>query len=81
MFYPNYIGATDRIDVLLVTGFPSIKYCALGIWLSPGYTVAAGCLLQAFGQGFPVDWGQEEKGTTEDEMTGWHHRLDGHEFK
>ena len=26
------------------------------------------------------DWGQEEKGTTEDEMTGWHHRLDGHEF-
>ena len=27
------------------------------------------------------DWGQEEKGTTEDEMAGWHHRLDGHEFK
>ena len=26
------------------------------------------------------DWGQEEKGTTEDEMLGWHHRLDGHEF-
>ena len=25
------------------------------------------------------DWGQEEKGTTEDEMVGWHHRLDGHE--
>ena len=25
------------------------------------------------------NWGQEEKGTTEDEMTGWHHRLDGHE--
>ena len=27
------------------------------------------------------DWGQEEKGTTEDEMVGWHHRLDGHELK
>ena len=27
------------------------------------------------------DWGQEEKGTTEDEMTGWHHRLDGREFE
>ena len=27
------------------------------------------------------DWGQEEKGTTEDEMAGWHHRLDGHEFE
>ena len=25
------------------------------------------------------DWGQE-KGTTEDELAGWHHRLDGHEF-
>ena len=23
------------------------------------------------------NWGQEEKGTTEDEMAGWHHRLDG----
>ena len=23
------------------------------------------------------DWGQEEKGTTEDEMAGWHHRLEG----
>ena len=26
------------------------------------------------------DWGQEEKGTTEDEMAGWHHWLDGHGF-
>ena len=25
------------------------------------------------------DWGQEKKGTTEDEMAGWHHGLDGHE--
>ena len=27
------------------------------------------------------DWWQEEKGTTEDEMAGWHHRLDGREFE
>jgi len=27
------------------------------------------------------DWGQEEKGTTEDEMAGWHHRLDGRELE
>ena len=27
------------------------------------------------------DWGQEEKGTTEDEMAGWHHGLDGCEFE
>ena len=27
------------------------------------------------------DWRQEEKGTPEDEMVGWHHQLDGHEFE
>ena len=26
------------------------------------------------------DWGQEEKGTAEDELVGCHHRLDAHEF-
>ena len=27
------------------------------------------------------DWGQEEKGMTEDEMARWHYRLDGHGFR
>ena len=27
------------------------------------------------------DWGQEEKGVTEEEMVGWHHRLNGNEFE
>ena len=27
------------------------------------------------------DWGQEEKGMTEDETAGWHHQCDGHEFE
>ena len=27
------------------------------------------------------DWRQEEKGTTEDEIVGWHHQLNGHEFE
>ena len=27
------------------------------------------------------DWGQEEKGMTEEEMAGWHHQLDGREFE
>ena len=27
------------------------------------------------------DWGQEEKGMTEDEMAGWHYQLDGDEFE
>ena len=28
-----------------------------------------------------MDWEQELEGMTEDEMAGWHHRLDGHEFE
>ena len=28
-----------------------------------------------------TDWGQKEKGAIEDEMVGWHHRLNGHEFE
>ena len=28
-----------------------------------------------------MDWEQEEKGMTEDEMVGWHHRLNGYEFE
>ena len=27
------------------------------------------------------DWRQEEKGTTEDKIVGWHHQLNGHEFE
>ena len=27
------------------------------------------------------DWGQDEKGTTEDEIVGWHHLLNEHEFE
>ena len=27
------------------------------------------------------DWGQKEKGAIEDEMVGWHHQLNGHEFE
>ena len=27
------------------------------------------------------DWGQEEKGMTENERAGWHYRLNGHEFE
>ena len=27
------------------------------------------------------DWGQEKKGMIEEEMAGWHHQLNGHEFE
>ena len=40
---------------------------------------------EGLGAGGGIDaggiWEQEEKGMTEDEMAGWHHRLDGHEFE
>ena len=56
--------------------------------ISPGCSLEGMMLklkLQYFGQligkDFDAgrDWGQEEKGTTEDEMAGWHHRLNGRE--
>ena len=61
--------------------------------ISPGCSLEGLVLklkLQYFGHlmqrtnSFPdagTDWRQEEKGTTEDVMVGWHHRLDGHEFE
>ena len=59
--------------------------------ISPEYSVEGLMLkLQYFGHlmrtdsPFPdagKDWGREEKGTTEDEMVGWHHQLNGHEFE
>ena len=63
--------------------------------ISPEYSLKALMLklkLQYFGHLVPrtdslkktpmlgKDWGQEEKGMTEDEMAGWHHQLNGHEF-
>ena len=38
---------------------------------------------QLFGKNLDAgeDWGQEEKETTKDEMVGWHHHLNGHEFE
>ena len=38
-------------------------------------------LLQKYLKFIPHNWGQEEKGTTEEDMAGWHHRLDGREFE
>ena len=58
--------------------------------ISPGYSLEGLMLklkLQYFGQlmrrdpDAGKDRRQEEKGMTEDEMVGWHHQLDGHEFE
>ena len=60
--------------------------------ISPGYALEGmmlklklqyfGHLMRRVGKDSDAgrDWGQEEKGTTEDEMAGWHHHLNGHEF-
>ena len=61
---PNYFTASGRI----VT--------KQGLWPSPIY---AKSWLIGKDSDAGRDWGQEEKGTTEDEMAGWHHRLDGRE--
>ena len=53
--------------------------------INPGISLEGMMLklkLQYFGQlmrDAGRDWGQEEKGTTEDEMAGWHHGLNGRE--
>ena len=46
------------------------------------HTLQQGAAPAGCSQGKPwKDWGQEAKGSTEDEMIGWHHRLNGHEFE
>ena len=49
---------------------------------------SCGCTFHGFGQidngkdpDAGEDWGQEETRVTEDEMAGWHHRFNGHEFE
>ena len=59
-----FIGRTDAEAETLILWSLHAKSC----WLTGKYSDAG------------RDWGQEEKGTTEDEMAGWHHQLDGHEF-
>ena len=49
---------------------------ALVIWLADAKSRLIGKDLDA-----GKDWGQEEKGATEDEMEGWHHQYNGHEFE
>ena len=40
-----------------------------------------GCIVSWKDSDAGRDWRKEEKGTTEDEMAGWHHWLDGHEYE
>ena len=59
-----------------VLGFLWRKWC----WSWNSSTLATSCEeLTHWDSDAGRDWGQEEKGTTEDEMAGWHHWLDGRE--
>ena len=79
----------DSLESLGLQGNPTSQSILKEI--SPGYSLEGLMLklkLQYFGHLMQrVDslektlMRQEEKGTTENEMAGWHHRLDGHEFE
>jgi len=76
----------DRLDLLAVQGtLKSILQChsskALILLHSAFFTVQLSHPYMTTGKDSDAgrDWGQEEKGRTEDEMAGWHHRLDGRE--
>ena len=68
---------------------PSSRKSVLGVhwkdwcWSWNSNTLATSCEEWPIGKDPDAgrDWGQEEKGMTEDEMAGWHHRLNGHEFE
>ena len=71
---------TVACQVPLSMGFPRQEYWSGFPFPPPGDPPNAGIeprspTLQEDDAG--RDWGQEKKGTTEDEMAGWHHRLDG----
>ena len=53
---------------LVITFLPRSKHLLISWLHSPSKDSDAG-----------RDWGQEEKGTTQDEMAGWHHGVDGYE--
>ena len=60
----------------IFTGRTDAKAEAPLLWLPDGKSWLTGKDLDA-----GKDWGQEEKRMREDEMVGWHHWLDGHEFE
>ena len=82
----------NKVNVICWKGL--MLCCTLGLgnqhWIYTGRTDAEAPILwppdaksQLIGEDPDAgkDWGQEEKGVTEDEMVGWHHQLNGHEFE
>ena len=51
------------------------------LWFKQKYELVVCDMILLRGGQDGRDFGQEEKRITEDKMSGWHHRLDGHEFE
>ena len=69
-------GCSSKVQPLLFS--PGCSLAGMMLKLKLQYF---GHLMRRFDSDVGKDWGQGEKGTTEDEMAGWHHRLDGREFE
>ena len=78
----NYGVGEDSWESLGLQGDPTVHPKGDQSWVFIGWTDAeAKSWLIGKDPDAGRDWGQEEKGSTEDEMAGWHHWLDGHEFE
>ena len=78
---PHLIIKYYYFNVLL--NFGLIMFCGLKLKLKLQYFGHLMGRTDSFGKDPDAgkDWRQEEKGSTENEMIGWHHRLNGHEFE
>ena len=71
IFYSMWHTLTMRLSYMFLTN-QIIILRIIHFW---------GCIVSWKDSDAGRDLGQEEKGTREDEMAGWHHRLDGHEYE
>ena len=75
----------DRTQVTHIAGrfFTSwaTRDVMLRIFMQLMFRTVLSCKTELYTSKTTGGWGQEEKGMTENEMAGWHHRLNGHEFE
>ena len=92
----TFLSPMDELNSRFTHQIQKRKWPSQFEWVLPfknivlfGYSLPPSITLFTWGEELTIrkdleagkDWRQEEKGMTEDEMVGWHHRLDGHEFE
>ena len=77
MDWLNHLAVQETFQSLLQHQLKSINSSALSFLYGPTLTSMTTGKNSDAGK----DWGQEDNRTTEDEMAGWNHRLNGHEFE